>query len=357
MPVRTALALFSGGLDSILACRVVAAQGILVVAVKFVTPFFDYELLADPAAYQKKIFSKYGIEVFVEDLSPGYLELLHHPCHGFGRHFNPCVDCKILMLTRAKKMMAELDASFLVTGEVLGQRPMSQRRSTLRVIERDSGSDRMLLRPLSAKLLKVTEAEEKGWVDRGKLLDFNGRGRNRQIALAREFGITDFPVPSGGCILADLNLSPRISRIYQGNYMVKAEEITVEDVRLLLFGRQFRLPGGGWLILGRNQEENALLSSLAQVEDAVLAVGVRPGPTAILRRAAICYADDSCLQSDLRLAASLVVRFGRQRKNGPAETNVFFSLGLKTSVLKVSPMADLVFQDWVLNEGQVANPH
>ena len=351
MPVRTALALFSGGLDSILACRVVAAQGVRVVAVKFVTPFFDYELLADPAAYQEKILNKYGIDVFIEDLSPGYLELLHHPRHGFGRYFNPCVDCKILMLTRAKAMMANLGASFLVTGEVLGQRPMSQRRSTMRVIERDSGSDRQLLRPLSAKLLKVTEAEENGWVDREKLLDFNGRGRNRQIDLAREFGITDFPVPAGGCILADLNLSPRISRIYQGNYMVKAEEITVEDVRLLLFGRQFRLPGGGWLILGRNQEENSLLSSLAQIEDAVLAVAVRPGPTGILRRAANCYSDDSCRQSDLLLAAALVVRFGKKREDDPAETNVFFSLGLKTTVLTVLPLADQVFQDWVLNEG------
>ncbi len=347
----SALALFSGGLDSILACRLVAAQGIRVVAVKFVTPFFDYELLSDPVAYQQKIFNQYGIEVLVEDLSPGYLELLHHPRHGFGRYFNPCVDCKILMLTRAKAMMAGLGASFLVTGEVLGQRPMSQRSSTMRVIERDSGCDRLLLRPLSARLLKVTEAEERGWVDRGKLLDYNGRGRNRQIALAREFGITEFPVPAGGCILADVNLSPRISRIYRGNYMVRAEEITVQDVRLLLFGRQFRLPGGGWLILGRNQSENSLLFSLAQGEDAVLAVAVRPGPTGLLRRAAICYPDDSCRQSDLELAAALVVRFGGRRGDGPGQTRVFFSMGLKTAAMTVLPLADHVFQDWVLNEG------
>ncbi|MBU4393918.1 MAG: thiamine biosynthesis protein, partial [Proteobacteria bacterium] len=160
----TALALFSGGLDSILACRVVAAQGIRVVAVKFVTPFFDYELLASRDAYQEEVFKKYGIEVLIEDLSDGYLDLLHNPQHGFGKNFNPCIDCKILMITRARAMMTSLGASFLVTGEVLGQRPMSQRRDTLQVIERDSGAQRSLLRPLSARLLPETEAEAQGWI-------------------------------------------------------------------------------------------------------------------------------------------------------------------------------------------------
>ncbi len=345
----TALALFSGGLDSILACRVVAAQGIRVVAVKFVTPFFDYAILAEPERYRQDVFSKYGIEVVIDDLSPGYLDLLHHPRHGFGKHFNPCIDCKIHMLTRAREMMASYDASFLVTGEVLGQRPMSQRRNSLRVIERDSGNDRHLLRPLSAKLLPETEAEANGWVDRDKLLDLNGRSRSRQIALAREFGIVDFPNASGGCILADVNLSPRIARIYQGDFMVRPEEITVSDVRLLLLGRQFRLPGNGWLILGRNNDENELLSIIAQAEDAVLSMPVRPGPTAILRRAAITYENEASRLDALRLAASLVVRFGKKMDGGAPETDVRISLGGKTEVLTVSPLADQLFQRWILN--------
>jgi tRNA U34 2-thiouridine synthase MnmA/TrmU len=352
----TALALFSGGLDSILACRVVAAQGIRVVAVQFVTPFFEYDLLAAPALYQEKIFQKYGIEVQVVDLSPGYLELLRHPRHGFGKHFNPCIDCKILMLSRAREMMTNLDASFLVTGEVLGQRPMSQRRNSLRVIERDSGSDRLLLRPLSAKLLPETEAEFRGWVDRDKLLDFNGRSRSRQIALAREFGIIDFPNASGGCILADPNLSPRIARIYEGNFVVKPGEMTVMDVRLLLVGRQFKLPDGGWLILGRNNEENTLLQTMVQAEDAVLSMPVRPGPTAILRRAAICYDNPDGLRKDLCLAASLVVRFGRKMSDDTTKAEVCVTLGKQTEVLAALPLADHLFQGWLLHECHGAVP-
>jgi hypothetical protein len=286
--------------------------------------------------------------VLIEDLSDGYLELLHNPRHGFGKHFNPCIDCKILMLTRAKEMMASLNASFLVTGEVLGQRPMSQRRDTLRVIERDSGADRFLLRPLSAKLLPETEAEARGWIDREKLLDMNGRGRSRQIALAKELGIVDFPAPAGGCILADPILSRRIARIYQGNSIVSVEDITVEDVRLLLMGRQFLLPGGGWLILGRNAPENARLLTLAQENDAVLFMPVRPGPTALLRRAAICYEDNARLQDALQLAASLVVRFGKKSKDTPLEGEVQISVGGEAQTVTVLPLADGVSQGWAL---------
>jgi tRNA-uridine 2-sulfurtransferase len=212
-----ALALFSGGLDSILAARVVAAQGIEVLAIKFVTPFFDYGILSDIPGYTKGIREKYGIDVRVEDISDGYLDLLHNPRHGFGKNFNPCIDCKIFMLTRAKELMVELGASFLVTGEVLGQRPMSQRLDTLHVISRDSGSRSFLLRPLSAKLLPETIPEQEGLVDRARLLDFRGRGRSRQIALAREFGISDFPAPAGGCILADPILSRRIEDLFANN--------------------------------------------------------------------------------------------------------------------------------------------
>ncbi len=346
----TALALFSGGLDSILACRVVAAQGIRVVAVKFVTPFFDYELLASREAYQAEIQQKYGVEVFIEDLSDGYLDLLHNPRHGFGKNFNPCIDCKILMLSRAKEMMASLGASFLVTGEVLGQRPMSQRRDTLRVIERDSGADRFLLRPLSAKLLSETEAEAQGWIDRSKLLDFNGRGRSRQIALAKELGIVDFPAPAGGCILADPILSRRIARIYQGNFIIRAEDISVEDVRLLLMGRQFFLPGGGWLILGRNAPENERLLGLAQDQDGVLFMPVRPGPAALLRRAAICYQEEASLQEALGRAASLVVRFGKKMRDGSPEGEVQISVGGKVWTETALPLADEVFQGWALED-------
>lgn len=350
MSRRTALALFSGGLDSILACHLVAAQGVRVVAVKFVTPFFDYELLADAEAYSQDMWHKYGIEVVLDDLSAGYLDLLHHPRHGFGKHFNPCIDCKILMLSRAKEMMAAFGASFLVTGEVLGQRPMSQRRDTLRVIERDSGAEGILLRPLSARLLPETEAEVQGWVDRERLLNLGGRGRARQIALAREFGITDFPAPAGGCILADPILSRRIARIYAGDFVFAAESITIPDVRLLLMGRQFLLPTGGWLILGRNEQENNRLLALAQTEDAVLSMPERPGPTAILRQAKLM--DHAKLQETLQLAAALVVRYGKKVASGALAAEVQVRLNGRTQTLAAAPLEDIVFEDWIVEDGR-----
>lgn len=343
-----ALALFSGGLDSILAARVVAAQGIEVVAVTFVTPFFQYRILEDVAAYRKDIRRKYGLEVVVEDISEGYLELLHHPRHGFGKHFNPCIDCKIMMLARAREMLAEIGASFLVTGEVLGQRPMSQRLDTLNVISRDSGSRSILLRPLSARLLPETLPEQQGLVDRSRLYDFGGRGRARQIALAREMGITDFPSPAGGCILADPILSRRIERLYGGEFVLKAEDITIPDVRLLLVGRQFILPGGGWLVLGRVEEENVRLLELAEEGDAVLRIEERPGPVAILRRAARCYADQAAMAKDLDTAASLVVRYARKVDGRPQAGEVVVASSGTERRSPALPLADEVFTGWML---------
>jgi tRNA-uridine 2-sulfurtransferase len=310
----TALALFSGGLDSILATKLVASLGVRVIAIKFVTPFFDYELLEDQEKYQQEIMEKYGIEVKLHDLSANYLDLLHNPSHGFGKNFNPCIDCKILMCSRVKEMMAAYGASFLISGEVLGQRPMSQRRDTLRVIERDSDNDGLLLRPLSAKLMSPTKAETEGWIDREKLLNFSGRGRSRQIQLAKQFGITDFPTPAGGCILADPILSTRIKKIYKGDFVIKAKEIRVNDVRLLLIGRQFELPEGAWLILGRNEKENIKIEALAEENDILLHMPDRPGPTALLRNAKQHVSPGDTNNEILQNAAGLVVRYGKKVK-------------------------------------------
>lgn len=314
MTRRTALALYSGGLDSILAAKLVASLGVQVVCIKFVTPFFDYELLEDEERYQAEVMEKYGLDVHLHDLSHNYLDLLHNPSHGFGKNFNPCIDCKILMCRRIKEMMTQYEASFLISGEVLGQRPMSQRRDTLRVIERDSENEGLLLRPLSAKLMTPTVAETKGWVDREKLLDFSGRGRSRQIQLAKEFGITDFPTPAGGCILADPILSDRIEKIYKGDFLVKAEDIRISDIRLLLVGRQFELPGGGWLILGRNEKENNKIVSLAEEGDILLHMPERPGPTALLRGRSDVLLDVNAVDKVLQDAADLVVRYGKKSK-------------------------------------------
>ncbi len=308
----TALALYSGGLDSILAARLVASLGLKVICVKFVTPFFDYELLADEKEYQQKVKDAYGLDVVLRDLSENYLALLHNPSHGFGKNFNPCIDCKILMCRRIGEMMDDFGASFLISGEVLGQRPMSQRRDTLRVIERDSAKEGLLLRPLSAKLLPPTTAEERGWVDREKLLDFSGRGRSRQIRLAKEMGIYNFPTPAGGCVLADPVLSDRIAKIYRGDFIVKACDIRVSDIRLLLVGRQFEVAGGGWLILGRNEKENSKIADLAEEGDFLFHMPTRPGPTALLRGAQVKLCKSSLAGASFQDAARLVVRYGKK---------------------------------------------
>ncbi len=343
-----ALSLFSGGLDSILASRVVAAQGIKIYAIKFVSPFFNYDILKDIEKYKREIREKYDIDVLVEDISEPYLKLLYKPKYGFGKNFNPCVDCKIFMFIRAREMMKEMGASFLITGEVLGQRPMSQRRDTLNVIERDSGNRAILLRPLSAKLMTETDAERQGLIDREKLLDFSGRGRSRQIALAKEFGITDFPAPAGGCDLADPILSKRIARMYSGDFVFPPQEITITDILMLLVGRQFLLPGGGWLVLGRNQKDNEKLEKLKQQGDAVLYMENHPGPTAILRRAATLYESEEKIHGDIQYAAELVVRYGKKIEGQflPQDVDIYFRKEKK--VLKdITPLQDSLFREWM----------
>ncbi len=343
-----ALSLFSGGLDSILATRVVMEQGIEVEAIQFVTPFFNYDVLDDIEAHKAQMQAKYGIKVEVEDISTGYLQLLHNPVHGFGKNFNPCIDCKIMMFTRAKEMLAEKGASFLISGEVLGQRPMSQRRDTMNVIERDSGTKSILLRPLCAQLMRETEAETEGWVDRSKLLRMSGRSRSPQIALAKEFGITDFPTPAGGCILADPILSQRIAQLYSFDSVLKSATITVPDIRVLLVGRQFVLPGGGWLIVGRDEKDNNRLEKLAQAEDAVLQMEEWPGPLAVLKKAGSQYPDKERLKKDLALAASLVVRYGRKLPDGTTRGEVTCTLGTIRRVICAEPLADEVFGGWAV---------
>lgn len=328
-----ALALFSGGLDSILACRLVAAQGIRVQALRFISPFFGYELLAREEAYCHQMREKYGIDVVLHDISEPYLAMLHQPAYGYGKNFNPCVDCKILLLSEARRLMPRYGASFLITGEVLGQRPMSQRRDTLHVIERDSGCRDILVRPLCAKKLPPTEIERAGLVDRKGLLDFWGRGRSRQIALAKEFGIDDYPPPAGGCALTDPNIAGRIKFACES-----FPQVTPSDMVLIQTGRQFLLPGGGWLALGRKQDENERLEQLCRPGDALFRMVNRPGPIAVLRQGGG--------KGDILAAAGLVVRYGKRIAGESAEADVLVVAHGEESVVRVPPLAEASFDEW-----------
>jgi hypothetical protein len=245
-------------------------------------------------------------------------------------------------------MLAERGASFLVSGEVLGQRPMSQRRDTLNVIERDSGTKSILLRPLCAQLMKETEAEAKKWVDRTKLLRMSGRGRAPQIALAKQYGITDIPAPAGGCILADPILSKRIAEVYARESVLQTAEISVTDIRMLLVGRQFILPGGGWLIVGRDEKDNIKLEKLVQDDDALLQMEEWAGPLAVLKKAGSRYAHREMFERDLDLAASLVVRYGKKLPANITRGEVTCTLGATRRLIRALPLADEIFQDWAL---------
>jgi len=302
MSKTRAIALFSGGLDSLLACRLLANQGIDVLAVKFISPFFGYELLADPD-HCRMVKEKYSINLMLQDISEEYMLMLKNPAHGYGKHFNPCLDCKIFMMTRAREMMAEVGASFLVSGEVVGQRPMSQRRDAMRVVERDSGCDGILLRPLCAQRLNETKPEIDGLVDRSQLAGLSGRGRAGQIEMAASFGIADYPTPAGGCILTDPIVGERIKKFYNTH-----DHITIADMRLLMLGRQFSLPDGSWLVIGRKASENTILEGMAEPNDICLMLKDRPGPTALLRHLQS--------RSDLESAAGLVARYAKKDCNG-----------------------------------------
>lgn len=340
-----ALGLFSGGLDSILACRTVADQGVRVVALKFVTPFFDHELLGRQDEYAADMQARYGLGVEVVDISQGYIRLLDNPAHGFGKHFNPCIDCKILMLTRARELMARYGASFLITGEVLGQRPMSQRRDTLRVIERDSGCAGLLLRPLCAKLMTPTTAEVEGLVDRERLHAFSGRGRKAQKALAAAMGISGYPNPAGGCLLTDPNLAARIKHFYGGLFSF-GEQRAVTDIRLLSIGRQFRLDPDTWFILGRHEAENEQLERLRGPEDWLVRMVTRPGPLGLLRHAGKAVAGAAREGEVLRRLAGLVVRYGKKEADAPAGAEVLIDTGKGIRHGWFEPLADEECTAW-----------
>jgi tRNA U34 2-thiouridine synthase MnmA/TrmU len=270
MMSKKALVLYSGGLDSMLAAELLRRCGREVIAITFVTPFFGSGG-ADGAALIM------GLELEVADITPEHLEILKNPRFGYGKNLNPCIDCHALMVRTALGRMEELGADFLATGEVLGERPMSQNKQALEQVARISGAGDLLLRPLSARLLPETRPEREGWVDRDRLLDIQGRSRRRQIELAAEWGIEEYQNPAGGCLLTDPGFSRRL-----GELMEKVPDFDGEDAQLIKVGRLFWV-GQTLIVLGRRHDENERLINLALTTDLLLKERERPGPTALLR--------------------------------------------------------------------------
>ncbi len=278
----------SGGLDSQLAVRVLEEAGADVEAVTFVTPFFD-SAKAEAAA------RALGIKLHTIDFLDDEISLIENPPHGFGGAMNPCIDCHALMIRRAGELMTRLGYDFVATGEVRGQRPMSQNAQSLITVEKASGLVGRLVRPLSAKLLEPTIPEKEGLLDRTKLLDISGRARDRQIALAAKFGIRDYPSPAGGCKLTEEAFGRKLRDLKEHEGLHSRTLI-----ELLLIGRRFRLPDGSSIILGRDAKENARLAETIYSGRILLEPSVHHliGPTAFIP---VLHSDN-----DLALAKEIV---------------------------------------------------
>lgn len=266
-----ALALFSGGLDSVLAAKTVQAQGLRVLGLHFVSPFFGKP---DKLARWQRI---YGLDVTAVDVGDAFAAMMAAgPAHGYGKHLNPCIACKILMLSRARELLPEYGARFIISGEVLGQRPMSQRRDALDVISRDSGTRDLLLRPLSARFMKPTPMEESGLVDRERLHNISGRGRTDQLKLAAALGVTEIPTPAGGCRLAEKESARRYFDVLKYASAPRAVDFELSNT-----GRQL-WAGPLWLAMARNRADNERLEALARPGDLLLKPRY-PGPVALCR--------------------------------------------------------------------------
>lgn len=272
-----AIALLSGGLDSTLAIKIILDQDIEVIAVNFTTPFCLCNRKNGCKHIAKRIADNFDIRLKMFSVSDEYLEIVRSPKYGYGKNFNPCIDCRILMYRKAAMFMKEVGATFVITGEVLGQRPMSQYKAALNIIEKESGLKRLILRPLSAKLLPPTIPEEKGWVDRNRLLDICGRSRKSQMHLAKEYDVHDYSCPAGGCLLTDHGFSRRMKDL------LEHEGLSMGEINLLKVGRHFRINSAAKLVVGRNEEENKKLLTLAKEGDICFYPIVNKGPTAIGR--------------------------------------------------------------------------
>ena len=320
-----AIALFSGGLDSIVAVKVIQEQGIDVIGLTFSTPFFS-AVKAQAAA------ESIGLPLIVMDITDEHLKMLKAPRYGYGKNMNPCIDCHTLMLKKAGEKMPDLDAGFIFTGEVLGQRPMSQTRQSLHVVAKNSGYGPFVLRPLSAKLLPVTPPEEEGKVERTRLLDIQGRGRKRQMELAKLYGVTDYSNPAGGCLLTDPIFSKRLRDLLQHEEYPRAR-----DLELLKVGRHFRISPEIKVIVGRNKSDNAAILELAEDADLILTMEAYPGPTTLVPGGS---------STTLHSAAALCVLYSDAPKD--IEVIVSCRVGTSSSLLAVRSADRESAADWII---------
>ena len=326
--------MISGGLDSVLAAAVIKRQGIAVTGLHFFNGFnggtmrravcdgATIEQQADGA--KRRLEELMGIDVRVIDVSVDFLRVLAAPEHGYGKNVNPCIDCRIFLLGRAREILEREGYDFVFTGEVLGQRPMSQNLKAMREVERQSGLEGRLLRPLCARLMAQTIPERDGLVDRSLLLDIQGRSRRRQMALAAELGITGYEQPAGGCTLTDENYARRYSDL-----AARGAVFSCEDTIVLSVGRHLRLSPSVKIVVGRRQEENEYLER-AWSGSALMTTVDHPGPTTLVQGEAS--------QEDLLLAAAITARYSDGK--GERSVRVAIRSGGEERIVEVAPAED-----------------
>jgi tRNA U34 2-thiouridine synthase MnmA/TrmU len=317
-----ALGLCSGGLDSMLSALILRKQGISVEWVSFETPFFSSE-----KAWRASSLT--GIPLLVRNITPVYLKMLKNPRCGYGKYMNPCMDCHALMFRLAGEIMKKNRLDFLFSGEVLGQRPMSQNKQSLRYVEKQSGFDGYILRPLSAKLLPVTIPEEHGWVNRELLLDISGRSRKSQIKLAEEFGITSYPSPAGGCLLTEKSYSFRLKDLFDHQ-----DSYTEEELHLLKHGRHLRLNKNTKIIVGRTQKDNKKIKKYYNPSvDTLIKVKNFPGPTVLMPTGGV--------KEMMILAASICAGYSKAPDAEPVEVGASTPIGYETFTVIPIPPTDI----------------
>ena len=319
---RKALVLFSGGLDSILAIKLMLEQNVDIEVLHFKLPF-------ENCSSQLKLTQFKDVSLHIADVTKGrlfheYIKIIRKPRYGYGSSMNPCIDCKIFMLKKAKQIAKRIGADFIVTGEVVGERPMSQRTNILKLIEKESGLTGKILRPLSAKVLPETEAEKRGWVDRNKFLAIRGRGRRPQLDLAKKFGIKNFPTPAGGCILCEKEFGARVRDLFKHK-----KRIMPRDIELLKLGRHFRYKNNK-IIVGRNELENKQILKLKYKTDYIFEVPDYGSPITILQ--------GKKTKESIKIAARLTARYSDAKDK---KENILVKYGIKrpTRSIKVCKLS------------------
>jgi tRNA-uridine 2-sulfurtransferase len=321
-----ALALLSGGLDSTLAIRVIQEQGIEVIALNFVTVFCRCTSHGSCKLEAVKVSEKFGIPIKVINTTERFLELVKKPKYGYGKNMNPCIDCRINIFRIAGEYMREIGADFIITGEVLGQRPMSQRKEAMRIIDREANLIGLVLRPLCAKHMEPTIPEKSGLVDREKLLNMRGRSRKDQIQLADVFQIKDYPCSAGGCLLTDPEFAHRMRDL------INTCDANVNDINLLKVGRHLRFDSETKVIVGRNEDDNAKIDTLSREGDVLLNLVDMPGPLTLMR--------GEITDEKIQTAARLTARYGKSNLLPVVKVSIREVEGNASStIIEVVPMS------------------